>query len=138
MVELDHYLGVLERKPGALRNALPLAQARAAGRWPAIYDRLWQELRARNGEARGNRALIDVLLLARDHPAETVHRAVEIALERGCHDSEAVRSVLFSLLRPERDPPPRLENLGALERFERPAPTVADYDALLCATAGAL
>ena len=35
ILDLEHYLDVLERKPGALRGSKPLAQWRAQGRWPA-------------------------------------------------------------------------------------------------------
>jgi hypothetical protein len=31
---LEHYLGVLERKPGALPHSKALAQYRRAGLWP--------------------------------------------------------------------------------------------------------
>ena len=37
LYELEHYLDVLERKPGALAGSTPLAQWRAKGRWPASY-----------------------------------------------------------------------------------------------------
>lgn len=39
--DLEHYLDVLERKPGALAGSKPLEQWRKLGRWPASYDRLW-------------------------------------------------------------------------------------------------
>ena len=42
ILDLEHYLEVLERKPGALRGSKPLAQWRAQGRWPESYDRLWE------------------------------------------------------------------------------------------------
>ena len=41
VLELEHYLDVLERKPGALAGSTPLAQCRARGLWPASYDALW-------------------------------------------------------------------------------------------------
>ena len=41
---LDHYLELLARKPGALRRALPVSQARERGEWPSVYDELWQRL----------------------------------------------------------------------------------------------
>jgi transposase len=37
---LDHYLELLQRKPGALKGSLPLAQERQRGRWPACFDQL--------------------------------------------------------------------------------------------------
>jgi hypothetical protein len=43
-LNLEHYLDVLERKPGAMAGSTPLAQWRAAGRWPDCLDRLWRQL----------------------------------------------------------------------------------------------
>lgn len=37
-VDLDHYLEVLLRKPGALPGAIALEQARAAGRFTPVLD----------------------------------------------------------------------------------------------------
>jgi hypothetical protein len=39
ILNLEHYLDVLEKKPGAIRNSTPLQQWRAAGRWPAFWTR---------------------------------------------------------------------------------------------------
>src|SRR5208282_4914496 len=48
VLDLEHYLDVLERKPGALAGSTPLAQWRERGRWPESFDRLWQSLRERH------------------------------------------------------------------------------------------
>jgi hypothetical protein len=40
VLDLEHYLDVLERKPGALAGSSPLAQWRQRGRWPESFDRL--------------------------------------------------------------------------------------------------
>src|SRR3989449_474072 len=58
ILELEHYLDVLEHKPGALAGSKPLAQWRAAGRWPASYDRLWQALIERHGKPAGTKEMI--------------------------------------------------------------------------------
>jgi len=44
VLELEHYLEVLERKPGALAGSTALKQWRERGRWPAEYDRCWEVL----------------------------------------------------------------------------------------------
>ena len=62
---LDHYLEVLARKPGALRGATALAQARAAGTFTSSHDALWAAARKAHGDAGGTRALVEVLLLHR-------------------------------------------------------------------------
>jgi len=58
ILDLDHYLDVLERKPGALAGSKPLEQWRQAGRWPACYDVLWERRRQRHGRQNGTRAMV--------------------------------------------------------------------------------
>jgi hypothetical protein len=43
ILNLEHYLDVLEKKPGAMKNSTPLQQWRAAGRWPACLDTICQQ-----------------------------------------------------------------------------------------------
>ena len=57
-LNLEHYLAVLERKPGAMAGSTPLAQWRAAGRWSTGLDRLWRQLEERRGKSDGTRAMI--------------------------------------------------------------------------------
>jgi hypothetical protein len=42
VLDLEHYLDVLARKPGALAGSKPLEQWRQAGRWPTSYDHMRQ------------------------------------------------------------------------------------------------
>jgi transposase len=51
--DLEHYLDVLRKKPGALAGSTPLVQWRQAGRWPERFDRLWQALNVRHGRQKG-------------------------------------------------------------------------------------
>ena len=62
---LDHYLELLQRKPGALRRALPVEQARERGDWPAVYDELWTRLEEKVGRSEAAGQMVDVLLLRR-------------------------------------------------------------------------
>ena len=66
VLDLEHYLDVLSHKPGAFAGSKPLAQWRAAGRWPACYDELWERLQARHGKQNGTRAMVAVLALGRE------------------------------------------------------------------------
>ena len=63
LYELEHYLDVLERKPGALAGSTPLAQWRAKGRWPASYDELWAKLNRRHGKLDGTRQMVELIQL---------------------------------------------------------------------------
>lgn len=65
-LQLDHYLELLVRKPGAMAGSRPLAQERAEGRWPESYDRMWAPLKERYGESEGTRQMVELLMLARD------------------------------------------------------------------------
>ncbi len=129
-VQLDHYLELLRRKPQALRQSLPLRQARQRGEWPEAYDRLWGELRARHGDSEGTRHLVDVLMLHREHPEEEVQMAVELALKYGSIDAPAVEVLVRQLQTPQRTQE-QLADLGELARYDRPMLPVSDYDQLL-------
>jgi transposase len=137
-LKLDHYLELLQRKPGALQGCVPLRQARDAGRWPECYDRLWQELKRRNGESEGTRRLLDVLMLHREARSEDVHTAVKLALAHHCFDAGAV-SVLLRQLQRFEAAPEVLGDLGELARYDRPAPTdLSAYDSLYVQQEGRL
>jgi transposase len=129
-VQLDHYLELLREKPGALKGSLALHQAREAGGWPGEYDRLWAILLERYGEADGTRALVEVLMLHRQAPAEVVHQAITQALRYGCCDAHAI-GVLVRCLQEGGLSPPPLTDLGALSRYARPAGGLQHYEVLL-------
>jgi hypothetical protein len=129
VLELEHYLDALSKKPGALAGSTALEQCRTQGRWPASYDQFWGVLRERQGKQAGTRAMIDVLLLAREHGAGRVRQAVEEALELGCSDVGAVR-YLLNVNNMEQRPPNAPVDIGALIRYDRPQPSLEDYDRL--------
>jgi transposase len=135
VLDLEHYLDVLERKPGALAGSTPLAQCRARGLWPASYDALWAHLIGRHGKQAGTRQMIGVLQLARTYGAAALRTTVEAAVARGCSDQAAVRHLLMTatLTRPLVASVP----LGAaLAHYDRPHPSVAEYDTLVSWEAG--
>jgi hypothetical protein len=129
ILDLEHYLDVLERKPGALAGSKPLDQWRTLGRWPASYDRFWEGLMARSGRQAGTREMIELLQLGRVQGQDRLRAAIERALALGCHDAAAVRH-LMSAKDLERDQPVVLD-IGRLVAFERPQPQVREYDQLL-------
>jgi len=129
VLDLEHYLDVLEYKPGALAGSKPLEQWRRAGRWPESYDRFWQGLIERQGRAAGTRAMIELLQLGRRHGQDRLRTAVETALTLGCRDAAAVRQLLAT---PTLAQPLPLDlALSALARFDRPLPALDVYDQLL-------
>ena len=136
ILDLEHYLDVLERKPGALAGSKPLEQWRRAGRWPSSYDQFWQALMTRQGRPAGTKAMIELLQLGRRHGYDRLRSAMEAALELGCTDAAAVQH-LFVAEDLAHTRPSLLVDVGSvLRQYERPLPEVGAYDHLL-AVAGA-
>jgi Mu transposase, C-terminal domain len=149
-LELDHYLEILARKPGALPGSAALAQARAAGVFTSVHDAFWAAARARHGDSAGTRTLIEVLLLHRRMPAAAVIAGMRVALAAGSCSADVVaveackhvatapggdvETAWRALDRPRRSRAavvtlPRRQD--ALPPDRRPAPSVAAYDQLL-------
>jgi transposase len=129
VLDLEHYLEALTKKPGALAGSTPLEQWRAQGRWPASFDRFWDMLKQRQGRQSGTRAMIEVLLFGRRYGHHAVRVAIEKALEMGCFDVDAVRLLLDAERTKKREPEP--VEIGALRSYDRPQPTTRNYDQLL-------
>jgi hypothetical protein len=131
VLDLEHYLDVLDRKPGALAGSKPLDQWRQAGRWPACYDELWERLKIRHGKQDGTRAMVAVAALGREFGHDRLHAAITSAVSLGACDVAAVRYLLTASAL--RKATPELIDVGELARYDRPMPTLADYDELLSA-----
>jgi transposase len=130
VLNLEHYLDVLAKKPGALAGSMPLEQWRAQGRWPESFDRFWGNLQQRRGRQDGTRAMIEVLLLGRQHGYEPLRQAIDQALTVGASDVGVIRYLLERERMQPRVPAVALE-VGWLEQYERPLPSLQNYDALL-------
>jgi len=132
VLDLEHYLDVLERKPGALAGSSPLKQWRERGRWPESFDRLWQSLRERHGPQAGTRAMIELLGLGKRYGWDRLREAIKEALALGCTDAAAVRHLVTAneLVRSHTEPC----ELSGLERYDRPLPQMQEYDLLLSLT----
>ena len=89
-IDLDHYLEVLQHKPGALPGSTALASARTSGMFTAAHEAFWQESRKVNGDSRGTRELIDVLLLHRSMRAVDVTAGIRAALTVGAVTADVV------------------------------------------------
>ena len=89
-LELDHYLEILVRKPGALPGSVALSQARASGKFTGLHEQFWATARAAHGDAGGTRALIEVLLLHRRIAAVHVAAGLMAALRVGSCDPVVV------------------------------------------------
>jgi hypothetical protein len=125
---LDHYLEILRRKPGALPGATALVQARAAGVFTAVHQRYWDAARRKLGDAAGTRALIEVLLAHRTLPAPALTAAMTAAAGSGILDPQVVVIEARRLAGGQAAP---VITIGALARYDRPAPSLDAYDQLL-------
>ena len=124
---LDHYLEVLKTKPGGLPGATALAQAKARGVFTASHQAYWDAARHARGDAGGTRALIAILLAHRTMAAAALITAMNRAVASGCLDPETV------LIDARRDTNQivAVAAIGALARYDRPPPSLTDYDDLL-------
>ena len=129
VLELEHYLDVFERKPGALAGSTALEQCRAQGRWPASYDRFWSRVSEREGRQAGTRAMIEVLLLSRTCGAVRVRQAVEEALAMGASSLSAIRYLLNVDCQSATSVTVAVD-AGELRRYDRPQPSMDAYEQL--------
>jgi transposase len=129
VLDLEHYLEVLERKPGALAGSSPLAQWRERGRWPESFDRLWVSLQERHGRYEGTRQMIELLALGKRQGWSRLQHAVEQSLALGCTDAAAVQHLLTAneLVHSHAEP----FEVNGLQRYDRPRPQMQEYDLLL-------
>ncbi|MFJ1746389.1 IS21 family transposase [Streptomyces sp. NPDC088116] len=147
-LDLDHYLEVLVRKPGAFPGSTALEQARSAGRFTPVHDAWWDQARKIHGERDGTRALIEVLLLGRHLPHEHVVAGLAAALRAGAMTADAVALEARKAAQAETEPTPAADRLASgkpsatltslhewrlahLPPDTRPLPSVTPYDQLL-------
>ena len=86
----QHYIPLIDRKPGALRNGAPFADM------PIPFTKLQAALRQRERQ-QGDRVMAKVLATVPSHGLEAVLVAVELVLESGIHSAEHVLNVLARL-----------------------------------------
>ena len=127
VLALDHYLEVLATKPGALPGATALAQARAAGTFTTSHQDYWDAARRARGDTAGTRALIEILLAHRTLPAQVLTAAMDRAVTSGALDPQ----VVLIDARAQTHAVAPVIAIGALARYDRPAPTLTGYDDLL-------
>jgi transposase len=114
-----HYLAVLQRKPGALRNGAPFAEL------PEAFKKLQSRLLKRPG---GDREMVEILALVLLHDEQDVLAAVELALEMGAPSKQTVLNILSRLL--EATPPEPIQTPQAFTLTIEPLANVNRYDAL--------
>ena len=114
-----HYLSVLQRKPGALRNGAPFADL------PEGFKRLQSLLLKRPG---GDREMAEILALVLYHDEQAVLTAVELALESGAPSKQHVLNLLGRLIAPLLPAP--IQTPQTLLLSTEPQADVTRYDTL--------
>jgi transposase len=137
ILNLEHYLDVLEKKPGAMTGSTPLQQWRQAGRWPECLDRIWGQLEQRHGRSVGTREMITLVRVGSVAGWGRIIAAVEEALRLGVTDAAAVLHIL-NMPDPEQRRRYAMALSEELAQFERPMPVMDEYDLLLKGTTGGI
>jgi hypothetical protein len=114
-----HYLSVLQRKPGALRNGAPFADL------PEGFRRLQALLLPRPG---GDREMVEILALVLQYDEQAVLTAVELALEANAPSKPHVLNLLARLV--SEIPPAPVDAPPSLTLQIEPEANVARYDGL--------
>ena len=113
----QHYIALIQRKPGALRNGAPFADM------PVPLLRLRQGLMRHDG---GDKTMAQVLNCVCSHGLEAVLVAVELVIESGALSTEHVLNVLARLNASEL--PQSVES--TLQLKELPVANTGRYDSL--------
>lgn len=120
-----HYLPVLMRKPGALRNGAPFKD------WdlPPALTKVRAKLRS---HLDGDRQFVKILAAAPDHGVAAVEAACAEALDAGIASGDVVIAILARRRQPP--PAPSITTPDALKLRNEPIADCARYDALLRGT----
>ena len=122
-----HYLAVVQRKPGALRNGAPFAEL------PKAFRQLQDQMLRRPG---GDREMVDILALVLHHDEQAVLIAVQMALEAGVPTKTHVLNLLHRLLDGKTTNGPNIDTPQALTLHREPKANVERYDGLRAQIAG--
>lgn len=117
-----HYLSVLEKKPGALRHGAPFQEWDLPESIKKVRDQLLQQ-------KKGDRAFVELLLLARESELEVLETACELALESGVISGSVVQNEMRRLVEPAR--PKTLKGCDNVELTTEPQADCQRYDHLL-------
>ena len=90
-----HYLPVLEKKPGSLRNGAPFVEWNLPVAIQLVRDRVLKQ-------PKGDRAFVELLLAAREVGLEALQVACELTLDGGVITAAVVMNELRRLTAPPR------------------------------------
>jgi hypothetical protein len=117
-----HYVPILQRKPGALRNGAPFKD------WdlPRSIQRIRSRYLKRPG---GDREFVELLLMVQRHDLDTVNTACELALSQGTGNLSTIENILHRLS--EQQPPAALNVVNYPQIDALPEANCRRYDGLM-------
>ena len=89
-----HYLDLIHQRPQAFDGARPIRQWRKD--WPQCLEALLKRFRQKQGDTKGTKEFISVLMLFKEHPKDDVIAAVEAALLANVSCADAVVHLLHN------------------------------------------
>jgi len=116
-----HYVPVLARKPGALRNGAPFKDWVLPPAMAAIRRKL-------KGSDDGDRQMVEILAQVPDDGLQAVEAACHEALDQGVHSAPVIINILAR--RRDPSPPPLLLTPTSLRLTHEPVADCARYDSL--------
>ena len=116
-----HYVPVLVRKPGALRNGAPFKDRVLPGALEKVRRKL-------NGVDDGDRQMVDILAAVLTEGLPAVEAACAEAIAQGVHSADVILNILARRRNPA--PPPLLLTSPALRLVHEPVADCARYDLL--------
>ena len=116
-----HYLPILERKPGALRNGVPFQQWDLPIAIVRVRDRILKQ-------PKGDRAFVELLMLAREFGLEPLQVACELVLDGNVVTAAVVMNEMRRLVAPSA---PTLLNVPDMLKLQtEPLADCSRYDHL--------
>lgn len=88
----DHYLELIQQRPMAFNSARPIRQWRQS--WPQSLHTLLERFCLSQGETKGIKDFITVLMLYRKYEANEVEAAVDLAIKNNISTSDGVIHIL--------------------------------------------
>jgi hypothetical protein len=85
-------LELIQQRPQAFDSARPIRQWRKS--WPICLERLLDRFCQKQGNTKGIKEFISVLMLYKDHAGADIQSAVEQALSANVSSSQAVEHIL--------------------------------------------
>ncbi|MCP4158254.1 MAG: hypothetical protein GY757_61715 [bacterium] len=117
----DHYLELIQKRPLSFGSARPIKEWRE--KWPESHESLLKHFCKKQGQNRGIKDFVSVLMMYRDYTVPEMGAAIEQAVETGVSMGHGVKHILFSARHEESFAP--LEGWPTVSQ-----PDLSNYDRL--------